>query len=373
MDDIPIPIPSSPTRLLDQLRAHMRSRNLAYRTECTYIHWIKSYIYFHKKVHPRDLGSKEIDEYLSHLAVRSNLAVNTQKTALNAVMYLYKQFFGLQDIELQFAHSKKPRLMPAVFSHTESCQVIENLSGVTRLAASLMYGSGLRVMESVRLRVQDVDFANNCIMVREAKGSKSRRTLLPTSLVQPLHTQINFALALHTRDVEEGYGEVYLPEALSRKYPNAAREPQWQYIFPSPNRSLDPRSNIMRRHHLGEQVMQRAVKQAIKAAKIHKKAGCHTFRHSFATNLLRAGVDIRNIQEMMGHSDLATTQIYTHIVGIQERGVVSPIDMTFPEMPGVREPASRYQTVSELSEEFRPPYWRSNSAANTASNTVTYH
>lgn len=346
MDDIPVPIPAKPVRLLDQLRVHMRSRNLAYKTEQTYLSWIKNFIYFHGKKHPRMLGAKEINEYLTHLAVHKNLAVNTQKTALNALVYLYKQFYGLHDLQLEFTHSAKPKLIPAVFSHREATSVITQLSGVYRILASLMYGSGLRVMEAVRLRVQDVDFSNHCIIVREAKGSKSRRTLLPNTLVKPLQNQIDFALALHAKDLDEGYGEVYLPAALSRKYPNAARLPQWQYVFPAHIRSTDPRSNTPRRHHLGEQSVQRKVKVAIQSSRIYKKAGCHTFRHSFATNLLRSGVDIRNIQEMMGHADLSTTQIYTHIVGVQERGVVSPVDLEWNHNNKINEPAARYSAGS---------------------------
>ena len=327
----------------------MRGRNLAYKTEQTYINWIKDFIYFHGKRHPKTLGTEEIDAYLSHLAVRRNLAINTQKTALNSLVYLYKQFYGIQDLQLQFTHSAKPKLIPAVFSHNEATAVIAQLSGIYRILASLMYGSGLRVMEAVRLRVQDVDFSNHCIIVREAKGSKSRRTLLPRSLVEPLRHQIQFALALHSKDLDDGYGEVYLPKALHRKYAAAATQPQWQYIFPAPTRSMDPRSNVYRRHHLGEQAVQRKVRHAIRSEGIYKKAGCHTFRHSFATNLLRSGVDIRNIQEMMGHTDLSTTQIYTHIVGVQERGVISPIDSQWHDHSRVGEPDAHYSATSSAS------------------------
>lgn len=326
MEDIRRPIPENSNRFLHQLREYMRSKQLSYKTEQTYIYWIKDFIRFHKMKHPKTMGVQEVDRFLSHLAVKRNVSVNTQKTALNAIAFLYNRFLEIELGEIAFSPSAKPRVLPAVFTHEEAMRVISHLEGVNKMAASLMYGAGLRVMEAVRLRVHDVDFANDCLMVRESKGSKSRRTLLPKSLIQPLRNQMDYVLALHKKDLESGYGEVYLPSALAVKYPNAPREPHWQYLFPAGNLSVDPRSGITRRHHIGEQSIQRGVRKAIAKAKIYKKASCHTFRHSFATNLLRAGVDIRNIQEMMGHSDLTTTQIYTHIVGIQERGVVSPLD-----------------------------------------------
>ncbi len=326
MEDIPRPLPDKPVRFMDRLRQFIRAKQLAYKTEKTYCGWILDYIRFHKRVHPARLSGADVDAYLSFLAVSRNVSVNTQKTALNAIVFLYKQFLGIDLGELNFAPSSRARTLPIVFSHQEAVQAIDELSGRYRIMALLMYGSGLRVMETVRLRVQDVDFANNYIVVRESKGLKWRRTLLPTTLVKPLQKQIGFVLALHERDIADGYGEVYLPNALAKKYPRAASSPEWQYLFPADNLAVDPRSDVVRRHHIGERQAQRIVRQAITKCGIYKKAGCHTFRHSFATRLLEAGTDIRNIQEVMGHSDLSTTQIYTHVVGAHKRNMRSPVD-----------------------------------------------
>ena len=326
MDDIPTPLPTKPVKLMDQLRVFMRSRHMAYRTEKTYCFWIRNFIRFHRMTHPREMGAREIDKYLSYLATQRNVSVNTQKTALNALIFMYKQFFNIEVGRLSFQPSHRQKTLPTVFSHREAMAIIERLEGVYRLMASLMYGSGLRVMEAVRLRIQDIDFENNCIVVRESKGMKWRRSLLPQNLIADLRQQVSYALALHQKDLADGCGAVYLPHALAKKYPNAPTQPAWQYLFPAKELSNDPRDNTRRRHHLGEKSVQRKVKAALHACKIYKKAGCHTFRHSFATNLLRAGTDIRSIQEMMGHTDLSTTQIYTHVVGVQERGVTSPID-----------------------------------------------
>lgn len=329
MDDIPYPLPAKPERFMDRLRAFMRAKHLAYRTEKTYCGWIVDFIRFNQRQHPESLGKEHVDAWLSHLANNRNVAINTQKTALNAVVFLYKQFLNRDLGQFEFTRTNKGRKLPVVFTHDEAMRVLSSMSGVHKLAASLMYGSGLRVMEAVRLRVQDIDFGQSCIFVRETKGEKWRRTLLPQSLIDPLKNQIDIALSIHKQDLDEGFGEVYLPHALAKKYPKASTSPAWQYVFPAPFRAEDPRSNVIRRHHLGEQQIRRFVAKALEEANIRKKASCHTFRHSFATNLLRSGADIRNIQELMGHTDVSTTMIYTHVVGIHERGVSSPLDSAF--------------------------------------------
>ncbi len=326
MDDIRPNLPPTPTKFMDLFRVFIRSKQMAYRTEKTYCTWVVDFIRFHNMRHPREMGGTQLDEYLSHLAVKRNLSVNSQKTALNALVFMFKQFLKIEVGVLNFIPSSRPKTIPTVFSHEEALAVINQLQGTFKLMASIMYGSGLRRSEVSRLRIQDVDFANGCIIVRESKGMKWRRTLLPKSLIDQLKTQIDTALTLHSKDLEEGFGEVYLPNALHKKYKNAPTSPIWQYIFPATRRAKDPRSEKFRRHHIDESTLQKRVALAIKKACIMKKSGSHTFRHSFATNLLRAGTDIRSIQEMMGHNDLSTTQIYTHVVGIQERGVVSPMD-----------------------------------------------
>ena len=326
MDDIPRNLPDKPTRFMDQLRVFIRSKQLAYQTEKTYCTWVVDFIRYHNMKHPMYLGGTHVDDYLSHLAVKRDFSVNSQKTALNALVFMFKQFLKIDVGVLSFTPSSRPKTIPTVFSHEEAKLVIDHLHGRYKLMASLMYGSGLRRSEVARLRVQDIDFSNDCIVVRESKGMKWRRTLLPKVLVKDLAHQIDFALALHQRDLDEGFGEVYLPHALHKKYKGAPVSPIWQYVFPASRLAQDPRSDKIRRHHINESTLQKKVSIAISKARILKKCGSHTFRHSFATNLLRNGVDIRSIQEMMGHNDLSTTQIYTHVVGVQERGVVSPMD-----------------------------------------------
>jgi integron integrase len=336
MYDVRAPINSKSSKFMDRFRLFIRARHLAYKTEQTYCYWVYFYIRFHSKRNPKEMAAPEIEQFLEFLSTDRNVAANTQKTALNALVFLYEKFLGMKVGELRFQYARKPRQVPTVFSHKEATDVLSYLHGAPWLAASLMYGSGLRVSEVTRLRVQDIELTAGYIMVREGKGAKSRRTLLPESLVTRLQRQLDFVGAQHQQDLAEGYGSVYLPDALARKYPRAPFEPGWQYLFPASHYSIDPRSNITRRHHIGEQQIQRAVRKAIQRAGILKKSGCHTFRHSFATRLLEQGVDLRNIQETMGHNDISTTQIYTHVVGLHERGMRSPVDLDRISEPGWR-------------------------------------
>lgn len=334
MQDVRRPLPATPVRFLDQFRALIRAQNKAFKTEKTYVQWVKAFIYFHNKRHPKDMGVVEIEQFLEHLAVQENASRNTQKTALNALVFLYKQFFGLAEIKLSFQYAKQPQAIPVVFSHDEAMSVIAQLPAAYSLHAGLMYGAGLRISECGRLRVQDVDFSMNTLIVRRGKGDKDRVTMLPASLINALKDQISLVKLIHQRDISDGGGEVYLPNLLAKKYPSAARELAWQYLFPAKELSVDPRTGIRRRHHIMDSTVQRAVKNAIRAAGIHKKAGSHTFRHSFATRLLEQGYDIRTIQELLGHADVATTEIYTHVVKQGGKGVRSPIDLAFNSQTG---------------------------------------
>src|SRR5690606_34094301 len=314
-------------RLLDQVRARCRVLHYSIRTERAYVYWIRRFILENGKRHPRELGSAEVEAFLTRLATRDDVAASTQNQAPSGLLFLYRQVLG---IDLPWMESvvraKKPQKVPVVLSREEVKRLLALLDGQTALMGSLLYGTGMRVMECVRLRVKDVDFARTEICVRNGKGGRDRRVPLPLRLHDRLLEQVERVRILHAQDLLAGLGEVHLPHALGRKYPNAGREFGWQYVFPSAKHSLDPRSGRKRRHHVDEAVLQRAVKSARARAGIDKPATCHTLRHSFATHLLEAGQDIRTVQELLGHKDVATTQIYTHVLGRGAGGVLSPLD-----------------------------------------------
>lgn len=317
----------TPPKLLDQVRNRLRVKHYSIRTEQVYVDWIRRFIRFHDKRHPREMGAHEIETYLSHLAVQGRVSPSTQNQAKSALLFLYREVLELPLPWLdKVTQAKAPTRLPVVLTVSEVQAVLERLSGTHWLIASLLYGAGLRLMEAVRLRVKDIEFTQREIIVREGKGAKDRVTMLPESAIEPLKRHLAKVKALHARDLTTGFGEVYLPFALAKKYPNAAREWGWQYVFPSAKLSVDPRSGVTRRHHVDEKGIQRAMKQAVRDAKIIKPATPHTLRHSFVTHLLLGGYDTRTVQELLGHSDVSTTMIYTHVLNRGGKGVVSPMD-----------------------------------------------
>lgn len=324
-----------PPRFLDQVRDAVRTRHYSRRTEEAYLGWTKRFILFHGKRHPAAMGADEVNAFLSHLAVDGNVSASTQAQALSALVFLYRHVLDdplpwIDDI----VRASRPRKLPVVLSRDEVRSVLGRMHGTPRLVAAILYGGGLRLLEALRLRIKDVDFAARLLVIREGKGAKDRRTMLPDSLEQALRVQIDLVRRIHRKDLAAGRGQVWLPDALERKYSNAGREFAWQYLFPASRLAVDPRSGIERRHHLDESAVQRAVKEAVRAAGVEKNAGCHTLRHSFATHLLEDGYDIRTIQELLGHADVKTTMIYTHVLQrTGGRGVRSPLDV----MQGGRE------------------------------------
>ncbi|WP_137820620.1 integron integrase [Pseudomonas sp. 2FG] len=314
-------------KLLDQLRDQIRLKHYSIRTEHVYCEWVKQFIRFHQYRHPTEMGAAEVEAFLSDLAVRRNVSASTQNQALAALLFLYKQVLRLDLPWLgEVVRAKKPVRLPVVLSVAEVQQVLSQLQGELWLIASLLYGSGMRLMEVMRLRVKDVDFARREILIRDGKGMKDRVTMLPQRLVQPLKQQLAVVRALHRVELEAGRGDVYLPFALEKKYPSAPWEWPWQYAFPAAGLSVDPRSGKVRRHHADEKRVQRAFKRAVQAVGICKLATPHTLRHSFATHLLESGQDIRTVQELLGHADVKTTMIYTHVLNRGGLGVVSPLD-----------------------------------------------
>jgi integron integrase len=320
------PLQKKPTKLLDQVREAMRLNHYAYRTEETYVQWIRRYILFHDKRHPKDMGRPEIEAFLTDLAVNQQVAASTQNQALNAILFLYHKILEIEIAGINAVRANQPRNLPVVLTKAETLAIIQAIGGPHQLVVKLLYGSGLRLSEALRLRVKDLDFAQQQIIVRDGKGRKNRITMLPASALTELQDHLVGVRRQHQQDLVHGFGSVYLPFALERKYLNANRDWIWQYVFPAGRIVKDPRNEEMRRHHLHESGIQKAVKQAVRQAGIAKKVGCHTFRHSFATHLLESGYDIRTIQELLGHKDVKTTMIYTHVLNRGGRGVRSPLD-----------------------------------------------
>lgn len=319
-------------KLLDQARERARLKHYALRTEEAYVGWIKRFILFHKKRHPAEMGAADIEAFLAHLAAYDHVAPSTQNQALASLLFLYRDVLNQElDRPVNVPWADRPKKLPTVLTPAEALQVITCLPGIYQLIGKLLYGSGLRLMECLRLRVKDVDFGQNLILVRDGKGAKDRVTVLPQTTVIPLQEQLQRAKQWHARDLEQGFGSVYLPHALEHKYPNANRDWLWQYVFPADRLSTDPRSGMQRRHHLHENSVQKAVHKAAQLAAIPKPVSPHTFRHSFATHLLQNGYDIRTVQELLGHADVKTTMIYTHVLNQGGLAVRSPLDMNrFP-------------------------------------------
>ena len=318
---------TKPPRLIDQLIETIRARHYSPRTEEAYVLWVKRFIRFHKMRHPKDMGGPEINAFLTHLAVDSKVSASTQNQALSAILFLYRYVFGYDIGELGgVVRARKSHHVPIVMTRTETRAVLSAMGGDTKLMASLLYGSGLRLSECLSLRVQDIDFEGGEITVFGGKGDKDRITMLPEGLKEPLRAHLRTVRTMHQRDLADGWGRVKVPEAVARKYPSAATDWKWQWVFPQRHRWTDPTTRMQGRYHVDETILQRAVKEAAREAGITKRVGCHTFRHSFATHLLDAGYDIRTIQELLGHKSVATTMIYTHVLNKGGRGVRSPFD-----------------------------------------------
>jgi integron integrase len=315
-------------KLLDQYSEFLRNRHYSLRTEKTYIGWVRQYILFHNKRHPREMGVAEINDFITYLVNQKSVSASTQNQAISAILFLYRNVLQIELDEkaLVSIRPTRPKRIPTVLSRDEAKKVIAQMDGIYKIMTQIMYGSGLRLMEVMRLRVKDLDFANRQIIVRDGKGENDRVTMFPDVLLEPLRSHLRQVKAQHEMDLKLGFGNVYLPYALERKYPNAGREFAWQYVFPAPNLSIDPVSGIQQRHHWNESALQKAVKQAARLARIDKPVTPHAFRHSFATHLLENGYDIRTVQELLGHKDVKTTMIYTHVLNRGGLAVKSPLD-----------------------------------------------
>ncbi len=319
--------PAQPPKLLDRLRHACRVRHYSIRTEDAYADWVRRFILFHDKRHPAEMGAPEINRFLTHLAVEGRVAASTQNQAFAALLFLYRHVLEVDPGRIEgVIRARRPLRLPVVLTKPEVRLILEHLDGTYQLIARLLYGSGLRLLEALRLRVKDLDFERNEVVVREGKGNKDRRTILPEVVQPELVTHLEKVRHLHEKDVAEGYGSVYLPTALARKLPGSATQWKWQYVFPSSTRSVDPRSGVRRRHHAHEGSVSREITAAVRRSGIAKRATSHSFRHSFATHLLEAGYDIRTVQELLGHEDVSTTMIYTHVLNKGGKGVISPLD-----------------------------------------------
>jgi len=328
-----MPNSPQPLRLLDQVRDAIRRRHYSRRTEETYVQWIRRFIFFSGRRHPKAMGAAEVTAFLNHLATERDVAAATQNQALSAMLFLYKEVLSMPLAWLDgLERAKRPARLPTVLTAAEMERLLAQMHGPRWMMASLLYGAGLRLRECLKLRVKDVDFGYRQILVRDGKGGKDRVTMLPAAIVGPLELHLVRVKVLHERDVAEGYGDVELPDAIARKYPRAPYEWGWKFVFPSHKRSVDPASGVIRRHHVYESYLIRGVKQAARAAGLAKHVSCHTLRHSFATHLLESGDDIRTVQELLGHADVSTTMIYTHVLNKDGRGVASPLDR-FTSLP----------------------------------------
>ncbi|MEX2478223.1 MAG: integron integrase [Gracilimonas sp.] len=315
------------SKLLEEVRSEIRRRNYSFRTEQAYTGWIVRYIRFHGTVHPKKLTDRHVEQFLNYLANEKNVAAGTQNQALSALVFLYKQIIDKKNVKLDgLKRAKKPQRLPVVLSHKEAMLILQKLHGRILLICELLYGSGIRISECLRLRIQDVDIENSQLWVRSGKGNKDRVSLLPQKSIPKLRKQIEKVRAIYKKDLKEGYGKANLPKALARKYPQEQKSLGWQYLFPSSSISKDPRSGLEHRYHISNRQVQRKLKKAVSETNITKKVTCHTFRHSFATQLLKSGYDIRTVQELLGHKNLKTTMIYTHVINKGGNYIKSPVD-----------------------------------------------
>jgi integron integrase len=315
-------------RLLDQVRTAIRVRHYSYRTEQQYVHWVRRFIVYHRMRHPEQMGGREVEAFLSHLATERDVSASTQAQALAALLFLYRQVFN-QDLPWLngVVRARRPRHTPVVFTRGEVRRVLEQMPGVHGLLGRLLYGAGLRLSEGLSLRVKDLNLEQGILVVRNGKGAKDRISMIPEKLREPMRHHLDAVKSAHLLALSQGYGGVALPYALERKYPRAHLEWAWQFVFPAPKPSRDPRSGAWRRHHLYPDTFQRQVKEALRRAGVEKPASSHTFRHSFATHLLESGSDIRTVQELLGHSSVKTTQIYTHVLNRGGLATRSPLDL----------------------------------------------